>query len=124
MKACLTILPALLLVMACFGQSSAPPKPVNKQDLSVLVTMDQLRIREVQLVLAQAHIARLQAEARVKEAEQQINQIVQELKVQYACPDCTLNADMTWTKPAPPAPESKTPAPPEDGQTSTKEQHK
>lgn len=112
-----------LLTIAGFCQSSVPtePPPVNVSGISILISRDQLQIRNVQLALAQAHITRLQAEAQVRSYETQLNQTIEDLKVQYSCQNCTLNADFTWTKPAPPAPESKTPAPNTDGPNPTKE---
>jgi len=91
----------LVAAAVCFA-SDAPatsaPKPLE--------AADRLLIRDAQLALAQAHIARLQAEAQVTAAEAQIGQLVQTLKKQYACQDCTMNADFTWT-PAP-TPTAKT----------------
>jgi ribosomal protein L12E/L44/L45/RPP1/RPP2 len=99
------------------------PKPLD--------TPDRLLVREAQLELTQAHIARLQAEAQVRVAEDRITRLVQTLKTQYACPDCQLNNDFTWTPaPAPAAtaeaPKGQTPAPPKappkaGGQSSQKE---
>jgi hypothetical protein len=118
----------LLTLLACalFAADSptAPtePLPVNVAGVSMLISRDQLQIRNVQLALAQAHITRLQAEAQVRTYEAQLNQTIEDLKVQYSCQNCTLNADFTWTKPAPPAPANPaTPAPNTDGPNPTKE---
>ena len=112
----LILLPMVLLAVAAFALDAPAPKPLE--------TSDKLQIRESQLALAQAHIARLQAEAQIKAVEIQISQIVETLKVQYSCQNCTLNADFTWTKPEPPkAPtmSAPSPAPKKGGQTSAKE---
>ena len=113
------ILPAVVLLALAQSPPTEPP-PVNVSGVSMLISRDQLQIRNVQLVLAQAHIARLQAEAQIKAYESQLNQTIEDLKVQYSCPGCTLNADFTWTKPAPPA-SPATPAPKSDGPNPTKE---
>jgi hypothetical protein len=95
---------------------------VNVSGASALISRDKLQIREAQLALAQAHIYKLQAEAQIKAAEEQISQIIESLKVQYACQGCTLNADFTWTKPEAPK-NPTTPATPaqEDGPNPHKE---
>ena len=120
MKTCLLLLPAILTV--ALAQNSVPtePPPMNVAGVSALISRDKLQIREVQLALAQAHIARLQAEAQIKAYESQLTQIIEDLKVQYSCQGCTLNSDFTWTKPAPPAGPT-TPAPNTDGPNSKKE---
>jgi hypothetical protein len=122
---CLLVL-ATLLPYYGIAQNSVPtdPPPVNVAGVSALISRDKLQIREVQLALAQAHIARLQAEAKIKAYEDQLNQTIEDLKVQYSCQNCTLNADFTWTKPEPPkTPASKeTPVPPPaNGPNSPKE---
>jgi hypothetical protein len=66
------------------------PEPVGASD--------RLLVREAQLALAQAHIARLQAELQVKEAEARIERIVENLKAQYGCTDCDLDADFRWVR--------------------------
>jgi hypothetical protein len=91
----------LMLVMATVAFAADAPKPLKDTD--------RLLIRDAQLALAQAHIARLQAESQVVAGEARISQIVQTLKTQYACPDCTLSNDFTWT-PAPPAAVDTTPS--------------
>lgn len=116
------ILPAVVLLALAQSPPTEPP-PVNTAGVSVLVSRDQLQIRSIQLALAHAHIARLQAEAQIKAYEGQLSQTVEDLKVQYSCQTCTLNADFTWTKPEPPkAPAPATTAPAQkDGQNSKKE---
>jgi len=124
MRTCTVVL-ILALALAAFGQTPAQAPnqaPVSKAGISALMPQDRLQIRDVQLALAQAHITRLQTENQIKTFEQQLGQIIEELKAQYSCPGCTLNQDFTWTKPEPPkAPKSTPPAPSKDGQTSTKE---
>ena len=86
-------------------------------DTKALDPADQVRVREAQLSLAQAHIARLQAEVQVKEQlsviqaqEKRLTDLIESLKKQYACSDCELAVDFTWVrKPAPSKP--ATPAP-------------
>ena len=97
----------------------------KREGAAALLDADRLQIREAQLVLAQAHIARLQAEVTVKEQEsviqaheKRLTDLLESLKKQYACAECELNADFTWArKPAPSKP--ATPAP--DGGQTTKE---
>ncbi len=109
------------LALPLFGQANPAPKPSDPKPLGI---EDRLLVREAQLELSQAHIARLQAEAQVRVAEDRLTRLVQTLKTQYACPDCQLQNDFTWT----PAKEAKagvpgsTPAPPKaSGQSSQKE---
>lgn len=107
-----------LLTGVVIQGSDQPAKP--------LADSDRLLIREAQLALSQAHVARLQIEIQVREAEDRIKQLVQNLKTQYACSDCELNADFTWTRKPQGQPEAaskaKTPAPTTaGGQTSNKE---
>lgn len=98
----------------------------KREGAAALLDADRLQIREAQLVLAQAHIARLQAEVTVKEQEsviqaheKRLTDLLESLKKQYACAECELNADFTWArKPAPSKP--ATPAP-EGGQSQKKE---
>jgi hypothetical protein len=126
--ATLVVLPVLAtLVTLAFAQSPVPAKPEVPQPLK---ESERLQIREVQLSLAQAHIARLQAEAQVYSLESQLARIVESLKVAYSCRDCTLQSDFTWQKPAPPkapdpekatTPATTSPAPKKGGQTSNKE---
>jgi hypothetical protein len=110
----------------------ATPPPVSKPGLGGLIPLDRLEIRETQLGLAQAHIARLQAEAQVKSYEDQIGRLIDSFRTEYGCPACTLDANFLWVKPAAPAPlaapdppeETGTAAPPDPkagGQTSKKE---
>lgn len=111
-----------ILILAAVGlwAENPSPKPLEAQD--------RILMRESQLELAQAHIARLQAEAQVRVAEDRLIQLVQGLKTRYACPDCQLNNDFTWTpapKVEPPKaedPQSAAPAPEKaSGQNSKKE---
>jgi hypothetical protein len=118
----------LLILLGCALFAADPPVPtnpplVNTTGFSALVSRDKLQIRDIQLAIAQAHITRLQAEAQIKSLESQLNQTIEDLKVQYSCQTCTLNADFTWTKPEPlKAPESAAaPAPQKDGPNPTKE---
>ena len=117
MKLLLTSCLVVFLVAPCLGQpgiSTPPvePAPVKTAGLSALVPQDRLQIRDIQLAMAQAHITRLQAETQIKSLESQLGQVVENLKVQYSCQSCTLNADFTWTKPEPPkAPAMATPTP-------------
>ncbi len=107
------------ILMMAADQSAIPAKPVERKGLSALILADRLRVREVQLSMARAQIARLEAEAAVRDAEDQIGQLLQSLKTQYACPDCELRNDLTWVpKPKAEAPNT-TPAPEKaGGQTS------
>ena len=118
----------LLTLLACalFAADTptvpTEPPPVNVAGVSMLISKDQLLLRSLQLAISQQQIVQLQAEAKVREYADQINRTIEDLKVQYACPGCTLNADFTWTKPEPvKAPESKPPAPQKDGPNPTKE---
>ena len=118
----------LLVLLGCALFAADPqavptePPPVNVSGVSALISRDKLQIRDIQLALAQAHIARLQDEAQIKAYEGQLSQILEFLKVQYSCQNCTLNADFTWTKPELPATTPPTtPAPQKDGPNPTKE---
>lgn len=107
------------MAMAADAPINTPARPLD--------AADRLQIREAQLVLAQAHIARLQAEAQVAAGEARISQIVQTLKTQYACPDCTLNTDFTWTPAAKATPaatlsSATTPTPTKQGGTNQKKE--
>jgi hypothetical protein len=109
----------LTLVMAAVALAADAPKPLE--------VTDRLQLREAQLTLAQAHIARLQAEAQIKDAEANIGQLVQNLKTQYTCQNCTLNNDFTWTRTPTPTATTKpsgatTPTPKERGGTNQKKE--
>ena len=112
------ILPLMLLAIAVWGQSVPQPRHIE--------TADRLLVREAQLSLAEAHIARLQAVASVRVAEDQITDLLTTLRTRYSCPGCQLNNDLTWIPPKPAeakgqAP-SAAPAPSTaSGQTSDKE---
>lgn len=112
-----------LLALTLFGQSTPAPK---RDGVPALIEADRLLIREAQLVMAQAHINRLQAEAQVRQAEDNLNRLLQSLKSQYQCIDCELNnADFTWVRtPALSEPKPATTPAPEQagGNTSQKEQ--
>lgn len=82
--------PCLVLLLATVALAADAPK------VRPLTPEDRLQIREAQLELAQAHIARLQAEAGVAAAEDKVRAVVQSMKSKYACLDCTLNNDFTW----------------------------
>jgi len=119
-----TLLPSCLVFVALGLAQEPPAKPESKREgAAVLLEADRLFIREAQLVIAQAHINHLQAEAQVRQAEENLNRLLQSLKSQYACLDCELNADFTWTKkPAPSETKPATPAPKKaSGPTSNKE---
>jgi hypothetical protein len=121
-----TCLIILLVAAALMAQTTIPtePPPVNTAGISALVSRDKLQIRDIQLAMAQAHIARLQAEAQIKSLEAQLGQAIESLKVAYACQTCTLQSDFTWQKPEPPkapATAASSPAPKKGGQTSAKE---
>lgn len=99
MKTCLSILLLILVLLVPWSSKALPadaPAPAPKP----LEAADRLLVREAQLYLAQAHIARLQAEAQVRQAQDNLNKILSTLKTQYACPDCELNGDFTWIQPA------------------------
>ena len=124
MKLLLTSCLVVFLVATCVAQAPAGPAPVKTAGLAALVPQDRLQIRDIQLAMAQAHIARLQAEGQIKSLETQLGQIIESLKAAYSCPGCTLNQDFTWTKPEPPkapAVSAPSPAPKKGGQTSDKE---
>ncbi len=112
----LAVLPLILSLPSVAGDGPAGLSPT-----------DRLKVREAQLALAQSHIALLQEQVKVKEAETSISALIQSLKTQYACPTCELQSDLTWKCPPPaPTPQAdtqlKTPAPPKaSGQTSKKE---
>jgi hypothetical protein len=108
------VVSALLAVglAAAEVDTSTPSAPVVKAGISALTPLDRLEVREAQLTLAQARIAELQATARVRDAVDQLSQIVQSLQAEYACPGCDLNPSLFWVKPAPPAPPAPAPAPP------------
>lgn len=109
------------LVMMAADQPVAPVKPVEKKGLLNLITNDRLQIREAQLNLSRSQIARLEAEAAVRDAEDQIGQLLQSLRTQYACLDCELQNDLTWVpKPKADAPKP-TPAPEKAGGQTSKE---
>lgn len=116
----LVLMVAMVAMVTNAADTAATPPAPKPLELA-----DRLQIRDAQLALAQAHIARLQAEASVTSAEGRIVQLIQTLKKQYACPDCTLNENFTWT----PAPEATPPATPaevvtpasKDGANSEKE---
>jgi hypothetical protein len=133
-----TLLQTLIFLALCWpatAQVAAPPvaqatAPTSKAGIGGLVPLDRLAIREAQLALAQAHIARLQAEAQVKSIEDGITQLINSYRAEYGCPGCILSNDFMWSKPeaaaaaaAPPAPALATPVPPvkQGGQTTTKE---
>lgn len=103
---------ALVAVVACFAADTPKPTAPAPKPLEVA---DRLQLREAQLNLAQAHITHLQTEAQVVEAEGRIGQLLQSLKKQYACPDCALNNDFTWT----PAPTPSAAAAPSSATTPT-----
>ena len=109
-------------LLAADAPEPAPPTATP----APLKDADRLLVRDAQLALAQAHIARLQAEADVTAAKTVIGQLVQSLKTKYACPDCTLNSDFTWTPEPTPAqtvtvPSSAATPTPEGGTNSKKE---
>ena len=118
----LTWVALVLLMFSC----QMPAADEKRDGAKALLDSDRVLIREAQLVLAQAHIARLQAEVQVKEntvaiqaSERKLTDLLESLKKQYACSDCELGVDFTWTKkPAPSKPETS-PAP--GGQSETKE---
>lgn len=111
----------LTLLLGLSAQCADTPKPLDNPG--------RLLVRDAQLSLSQAHIQRLQGEVAVRDAEAALIRLLQTLKTQYACPDCQLNNDFTWTAPAPPAKAesgNQTPAPPKappkaGGQSSQKE---
>ena len=104
----------LCLTLPLYSQANPAAKPLE--------VADKLLVREAQLELSQAHIARLQAEAQVRVAEDRLSRLVQTLKTQYACPDCQLNNDFTWIPAKAEESKDATPAPPKaSGQSSQKE---
>jgi len=120
------LLPLLILPVLLATLPSAAADESERSGKTALVDQDRLQIRDVQMALAQAHIARLQAEVQVKEQlsviqaqEKRLNDLIENLKQQYACSGCELAVDFTWVrKPAPSEP--ATPAP-QGGQPSNKE---
>jgi hypothetical protein len=116
---CLLLLASFVMMAA--DQPAAPAKPVEKKGLLTLIIDDRLQVREAQLSLVRAHTARLEAEAAVRDAEDQLGQLIQSLQKQYACPDCELKNDLTWVpKPKVSAPKP-TPAPEKAGGQTSKE---
>ena len=102
----------LAMGLAAAEVDTSTPPALAKAGISALTPLDRLEVREAQLTLAQARIAELQATARVRDAVDQLSQIVQSLQAEYACPGCDLNPSLFWVKPAPPAPPAPAPAPP------------
>ena len=118
--------PYLLSVLFCGLLVAADSPQVEQKPARHVETADRLLVREAQLSLAEAHIARLQAVASVRVAEDQITDLLTTLRTRYSCPGCQLNNDLTWIPPKPAeakgqAP-SAAPAPSTaSGQTSDKE---
>ena len=114
----------LLVFLFCF---SLVAQESGREGVKALIDADRVQIREVQLTLAQAHIARLQAEAEaqkhqmaIQALERKLTELLESLKKQYDCQDCELAVDFNWVrKPAPSKP-TISPAP-EGGQSSNKE---
>jgi hypothetical protein len=120
------LIPCLLLGSVA-SLSQQPPAEPKREGANTLLDSDRVQIREAQLALAQAHIARLQAEVQVKEQlgviqaqEKRLTDLIESLKKQYACSNCELAVDFTWVKKPAPS-EAKAPAPEKSGQTSKKE---
>ena len=113
------------------GLAQQPTSEPKREGVKILLDADRVQIREAQLALAQAHIARLQAESEaqkhqmaIQALEKRINDLLESLKKQYACSDCELAVDFTWVrKPATSEPKpAATPAPEKaSGPTSKKE---
>lgn len=116
---------AFLWLGTVAGLAQQPTTEPKREGTAALLASDRLQIREAQLALAQAHIARLQAEAEaqkhqmaIQALEKRLTDLLESLKKQYACSECELAVDFTWVrKPAPSKP--ATPAP--DGGQTTKE---
>ncbi len=113
MKTCLYILLLVLLTLAVGWATDPAPTPSPKP----IELGDRILVREAQLSLAQAHIARLQAEAQVRQAQDSLGELLSTLKTRYSCQGCELNSDFTWVQPP-----KTTPAPnAASGQSSDKE---
>ena len=100
-------LPILCVLLLSLPALSADTASVDREGSMILAAADRLRVREAQLALSNAHVARLEAEAAVRDATDQLSQLLQSLRTQYACPDCELKNDLTWV----PKPKADAPKP-------------
>ena len=83
-----------------------------------LTTEDRLHLREAQLQLAQTHIALQQAQMGVVKAEQALSALIEKIKAEKGCPDCTINQNLELVPPAKPQ------AAPDEGRSEEKEKDK